>query len=252
MAAEPWVGTWRPHRPRGPIAALYTSPGPKYLLPSGLGFNLHDPSRRRAPAYSFGLRPPGAREQLSPGPTYLVPPGITARGKAGSPAFSIHGRPRHLPPSSTPGPGRYSPERATHVVFRTAPACSLGARGRAGRSSQTPGPAAYQLPPVLGPRVVTKTSAPNYSISGRSRVGAFYEDHSKSPGPCGYNPVAADVYKQRAPRFSILGRPLHPKNPSTKPAPNAYSPKQQRRPQGPTFGIRHSPYLAPPIAERMD
>uniref|UniRef100_A0A3Q2YGR6 Ciliary microtubule associated protein 1B n=1 Tax=Hippocampus comes TaxID=109280 RepID=A0A3Q2YGR6_HIPCM len=34
---EPWVGSWRPHRPRGPIAALYSSPGPKYALPSLTG-----------------------------------------------------------------------------------------------------------------------------------------------------------------------------------------------------------------------
>lgn len=34
---ENWVGTWRPHRPRGPIAALYSSPGPKYALPGLTG-----------------------------------------------------------------------------------------------------------------------------------------------------------------------------------------------------------------------
>lgn len=34
---ESWVGTWRPHKPRGPIAAHYTSPGPKYALPGLTG-----------------------------------------------------------------------------------------------------------------------------------------------------------------------------------------------------------------------
>uniref|UniRef100_A0A672J2N9 Uncharacterized protein n=1 Tax=Salarias fasciatus TaxID=181472 RepID=A0A672J2N9_SALFA len=35
---EPWVGTWRPHRPRRPIAAMHQTPGPnKYLLPSLTG-----------------------------------------------------------------------------------------------------------------------------------------------------------------------------------------------------------------------
>lgn len=37
MKADPWVGTWRPHKPRGPIAALYGSPGPKYALPGLTG-----------------------------------------------------------------------------------------------------------------------------------------------------------------------------------------------------------------------
>lgn len=37
MGSEVWVGTWRPHRPRGPIAAHYRSPGPKYKLPTNTG-----------------------------------------------------------------------------------------------------------------------------------------------------------------------------------------------------------------------
>lgn len=37
MSANAWVGSWRPHRPRGPIAALYSSPGPKYGLPTNVG-----------------------------------------------------------------------------------------------------------------------------------------------------------------------------------------------------------------------
>lgn len=36
-SSETWVGIWRPHRPRGPIAALYNSPGPKYALPGLMG-----------------------------------------------------------------------------------------------------------------------------------------------------------------------------------------------------------------------
>lgn len=35
--SDAWVGPWRPHRPRGPIAALYSGPGPKYLLPPNTG-----------------------------------------------------------------------------------------------------------------------------------------------------------------------------------------------------------------------
>lgn len=36
-SSGPWVGNWRPHNPRGPIAALYGSPGPKYGLPGLTG-----------------------------------------------------------------------------------------------------------------------------------------------------------------------------------------------------------------------
>lgn len=34
---DPWVGTWRPHKPRGPIAAQNKGPGPKYALPGLTG-----------------------------------------------------------------------------------------------------------------------------------------------------------------------------------------------------------------------
>lgn len=37
MGSDVWVGPWRPHRPRGPIAALYRGPGPKYMLPPNTG-----------------------------------------------------------------------------------------------------------------------------------------------------------------------------------------------------------------------
>ncbi|XP_054703602.1 outer dense fiber protein 3B isoform X2 [Grus americana] len=251
MSADAWVGSWRPHRPRGPIAALYGSPGPKYGLPTNVGYRLHDPSRGRAPAYSFGVRTGGRQDERSPGPAYLLPPGTTAKGQDGTPAFSIYGRPRDLPPIHTPGPGCYSPERAGRLAFPSAPACSLRSRTQQGTSHQTPGPAAYRLPPMLGPRVVSKSSAPNYSILGRSHVGAFYEDLCKTPGPCSYRVVNPDVYKQRAPQYSMLARNALPGDTTAKPGPGAYSPEQGRQ-RGLTFGIRHSDYLAPLIVDVPD
>ncbi|NWS44515.1 ODF3A protein, partial [Probosciger aterrimus] len=226
MSDGPWVGSWRPHRPRGPIAALYTGPGPKYGLPTSVGFREHDPSRDRAPAFSFGLRVEGRLQERSPGPVYLLPPGTTARGRAGPPAYSIYSRQRELVPFNTPGPGRYSPERAGRVAFPTAPACSLRSRTQHGAVQQTPGPAAYHLPPMLGPHVVSKTSAPNYSMLGRSTIGAFYQDLCKTPGPCQYCMVDTDVYKHRAPRFTMLARNMVPGDTTTTPGPGAHSPQQ--------------------------
>ncbi|KAM9578570.1 ciliary microtubule associated protein 1B isoform 2-T2 [Guaruba guarouba] len=217
MSDGPWVGSWRPHRPRGPIAALYTSPGPKYGLPTSVGFLAHDPSRDRAPAFSFGLRAEARPRERSPGPVYRVPPGSTARGRAGAPACSIYSRQRDPAPFNTPGPG----------------------------------PAAYHLPPMLGPRVVSKTSAPNYSMLGRSSTGAFYQDLCKTPGPCRYRVVHTDVYKPRAPRFTMRARNALPGDSTAKPGPGAHSPRESR-PQGVTFGIRHSAYIAPLIADVPD
>ncbi|XP_062447133.1 ciliary microtubule associated protein 1B [Rhea pennata] len=249
MSAEAWVGTWRPHRPRGPIAALYTSPGPKYQLPTNVGYRLHDPSRRRAPAYSLGVRAGRPAAGCSPGPAHLVPAGCTARGRSAGPACSVLGRPRDPPPFRTPAPGRYRPEMAARWTLPSAPACSLGSRTRGFAGDQTPGPAAYGLPPMLGPRVVGKASAPNFSMLGRSAAGSFYADLSKTPGPCSYRVVEADVYKRRAPRFSMLARNAPPGDGTREPGPGAYSPRWPGRPRGVTFGVRHSDYLAPLLAE---
>uniref|UniRef100_A0A3Q2ZK86 Outer dense fiber protein 3-like n=1 Tax=Kryptolebias marmoratus TaxID=37003 RepID=A0A3Q2ZK86_KRYMA len=62
-----WCGTWRPTKCRGPIAAQYQSPGPKYLLPGLTGACQHDPTKYKAPMYSFNTPGPGAYcpEQVS-------------------------------------------------------------------------------------------------------------------------------------------------------------------------------------------
>ncbi|XP_059582294.1 uncharacterized protein LOC132250110 [Alligator mississippiensis] len=106
MSADVWVGPWRPHRPRGPIAALYSSPGPKYGLPTDVDYQLQDASRFRAPACSFGLRRLQQEDDCSPGPAYMLFAKTTMRGKDGTPAYSIHGRPRDLQSFCTPGPGQ--------------------------------------------------------------------------------------------------------------------------------------------------
>lgn len=102
--------------------------------------------------------------------------------------------------------GSYTPENAKKATYLSPPAFSLSARTKLFRNDQTPGrfrirsiqrqvcllciarrsfflsspgPAAYMLPPVLGPKVVNKTSAPNVSFSGRSAIGSFHEDLRK-------------------------------------------------------------------------
>nr|XP_028603319.1 outer dense fiber protein 3-like [Podarcis muralis] len=252
MSTDVWVGSWRPHRPRGPIAALYSSPGPKYALPSNVGYQLHDPSRTRAPAYSFGTRHSQDQENCSPGPGYLIPTNMTMRGRAGIPAYSIYGRPKDVPPFRTPGPGCYSPEKAGRWAYRSAPMYSLAYRTKEFQNDQTPGPAAYWLPPMMGPNVVGKTSAPNFSIYGRKSIGSFYEDLSKTPGPCNYRLVDPSVYKKRPPQFSMLARNMPPGDNTLKPGPGAYSPEKHTPQRGLSFGIRHSDYVAPLIVEVAD
>ena len=50
--------TFEPTKPRGPIAAQYSSPGPCYALPTLMGSVAHDcrSTQVKAPAFQFGLR----------------------------------------------------------------------------------------------------------------------------------------------------------------------------------------------------
>uniref|UniRef100_A0A8C4J3F4 ODF3A protein n=1 Tax=Dromaius novaehollandiae TaxID=8790 RepID=A0A8C4J3F4_DRONO len=72
LTESPWVGTWKPHRPRGPVMAQFTSPGPKYSIPGTTGYLKHDPTKKQAPAYTWGRAKPPAKEDCSPGPCYHV------------------------------------------------------------------------------------------------------------------------------------------------------------------------------------
>ncbi|XP_059537266.1 ciliary microtubule associated protein 1B isoform X2 [Myotis daubentonii] len=285
MGSDLWVGPWRPHRPRGPIAAHYRGPGPKYKLPSNTGYVLHDPSRARAPAFTFGLRLPKQQVSCSPGPGYLVPARMTVRGWDGTPAFSIFGRQRHAAPSLTPGPGRYFPERAGNATYPSAPRHTMAPRNwgvqaehnSPGETTRVryrcealptrprghrahprpprwllPGPGSYTVPSVLGPRVISKVSAPTYSLYGRSVVGSFFEDLSKTPGPGTYHVVNPGIYKSRAPQFTMQPRTALPQDKSQNPGPAAYSVDQHRKPRGWSFGIRHSDYVAQTLAEVDD
>uniref|UniRef100_A0A8C6YUC4 ODF3A protein n=1 Tax=Nothoprocta perdicaria TaxID=30464 RepID=A0A8C6YUC4_NOTPE len=67
-----WVGTWKPHRPRGPVMAQFTGPGPKYSIPGTTGYLKHDPTKRQAPAYSFSGAKPPVKDGCSPGPSYTT------------------------------------------------------------------------------------------------------------------------------------------------------------------------------------
>ncbi|XP_031798624.1 outer dense fiber protein 3 isoform X1 [Sarcophilus harrisii] len=139
MTEDLWVGSWRPHHPRGPIMALYTSPGPKYMIPGTTGFVKHTPTKPRAPAYSFRGAPTILAENYSPGPRYSVNPKILRTGRDMGPAYSILGR-YEAKTIATPGPGEYSPEKSIKYVFNSAPSHSISARTKSFRVDSTPDP----------------------------------------------------------------------------------------------------------------
>uniref|UniRef100_A0A673UCX7 Outer dense fiber of sperm tails 3B n=1 Tax=Suricata suricatta TaxID=37032 RepID=A0A673UCX7_SURSU len=250
-------GSWAE---RGQASRHPTLPSPPGTTRAG--YVLHDPSRPRAPAFSFGARLPMQQTSFGPGPGHLVPARMTVRGRDGTPAYSIYGRVRQAAPFLTPGPGRYFPERAGNATYPSAPRHTIAPRNWGIHAEQqTPGPGAYTVPSLLGPRVIGKVSAPTYSIYGRSAVGSFFEDLSKvgvglqgttqrgaggtpdgpqsrvargesqcapvalpqTPGPCAYHVVNTGIYKPRAPQFSMLARTSLPQDNTLNPGPAAYN-----------------------------
>ena len=92
-------------RPRGPISAMHSTPGPVYLLPGLVGSSAHDPrsSHTKQPSYSFGLRHGKYRDDASPGPCYFPSSKIYRTGKDGTPHYSLYARRGDLRSDSNPG-----------------------------------------------------------------------------------------------------------------------------------------------------
>ncbi|ESP01089.1 hypothetical protein LOTGIDRAFT_200481 [Lottia gigantea] len=241
-------------KPRGPIAAMYSSPGPCYGLPSLVGLQTHDPrsSHNKNPAYSFGVRHGRYRDDCSPGPCYYPDPKIYRSGKDGTPHYSLYSRQEHGTVFKTPGPGSYSPESSGPSANFRHPAYSFGNRPRHRKSDNSPAANSYTLPNMIGTTVLSgKRQAPCYTLSGRQTTGSFSEDMARTPGPGTYNTTDPSIVKCKAPLYSMTSRNMMPGDTTRKPGPGAHSPEivwghKRKQPEF-SFGIRHSPYLAPLI-----
>jgi len=244
-------------KPRGPIAAMYCSPGSAgYLLPGLIGQVFHDPRNvhYKSPAYSFGVRHGKFKDDCSPGPCYYPNVKVYRDGQDGTPHYSLYGRQKETNPFKTPGPGAYTPEHAGPTSKPMPPKYSFGTRHRHRRTDNTPASNSYTLPQMLGGTVQSgKRQAPCYSLTARSKIGSFHEDMQKTPGPGAYNTTEPNYYKDKAPHYSMTSRNVMPGDGTMKPGPGAHSPEKVRgnKYQAPSFsfGIRHSQFLAPFIAE---
>lgn len=242
---------YQPTTPRGPISAMYSTPGPAYGLPGLTGEKHHDPRsvHNKGPAYSFGLKNGKFKDECGPGPAYFPNPRITKTGKDGTPAYSLYSRHAEKTSHLTPGPGRYKPEekRVMESVFTKPPGYSFGLRHRQHGTDNTPGPNYYNVPGMLGKTIQSsKKQAPCYTMTGRSKIGSFHEDLQKvcinnsalidtdfmfvlfvikTPGPGNYNIVNPEKYKQAQPHYSMLGRNMMPGDTTLKPGPGAYKPE---------------------------
>ncbi|NXC79393.1 ODF3A protein, partial [Cercotrichas coryphoeus] len=244
--AAPWVGTWRPHPRRGPILAEFSSPGPKYGLPGTTGHPGHDPTMERAPAYSFrGTKCPSA-VTCSPGPRYFIDSRITKTGKHVPPTALVTARPK-TKIAVTPGPSDYTTEPAGKHVYYSAPANSMVSRPKDRKGFQTPGPGTYSLPRILGPHTAYTHAEPCFSMKWKSQYQSCFQDLAKTPGPAAFQKVELDVYKPKAPKYT-LGLKTKLAGTGMAPGPADYSlgnvSVTKSRDPAYTFGMRHSLYKA--------
>ena len=67
------VGSYNYTRPRQPIAAMFSSPGPCYALPGLVGQRNHDVRsvHIKYPGWPFGVRHGKYQDECSPGPCYF-------------------------------------------------------------------------------------------------------------------------------------------------------------------------------------
>lgn len=129
-------------KPRGPIAAMYNSPGPaSYQLRPTIGAVEHSKSstHRQMPSYSIAGRPKGGDTDKSPGPCYNLPPGYNHKGASGIPSYSLAPRAKDLSMDSIPGPDKYDDSPCTDKVKRKAPAYSFGLKTDAHSKNNNPG-----------------------------------------------------------------------------------------------------------------
>lgn len=133
-------------RPRGPVAAMFSSPGPIYKLPPLVGEKNHDfeSIHIKAPAYSFGHRYKINEYERSPGPAaYAQNAKVTNHGPDPGPSFSLKQRLDSKIHSVGPGPAQYLPN--DNAIHPRAPEFQFGLRPEDHTRHIGPGKLFHQL-----------------------------------------------------------------------------------------------------------
>ncbi|CAI9718869.1 Hypothetical predicted protein [Octopus vulgaris] len=251
--------TFQPTIPRGPVSAMFSSPGPIYSLPPLVGYDKHDTRSTylKAPAYQIGKRTDFIQQTVTPGPKYNfqhLP--VYRDGKLGQAHAYIFGKAKDFKPFDVPGPAAYHIDSGIASSYPAPPKYTFGRTVEGNTNDQTPAANAYTLPPVLSRTYESnKTQPPAYSIGSSTRDAGL--GYSHTPGPNSYKTVHTSVYLNRPPAYSILKRNQPLSASTTIPGPAAhYEELQWMRPKRTaaaySFGIRHSPYVAPIFTEFDD
>ncbi|NXT96636.1 ODF3A protein, partial [Anhinga rufa] len=118
--------------------------------------------------------------------------------------------------------GDYATDTANKLLYKRPPVQSMAFRRKAVKTDHAPGPGTYTLPRLVGPNTAYTHASPCYSMKGKSKHDSFAEDLSKTPGPAAFPKVELDVYKQRAPRYTMGTRTRLGGDQAVKPGPADY------------------------------
>ena len=168
-------------KPRRPVMASMTGPGPCYGMPGLTGDKLpHDPRsvHNKAPAYSFRLKHGKWSDDCSPGPKYGLSPQMLRGGKEEKPAYSITGRPRTAVEALAPGPAAYAPEKCGQQAYYRHPTYAFGLRTAGRRTDVTPGTCCQLIrcgcsPLTVHVKPAVRTSVNNMNITLVSEIAKF-------------------------------------------------------------------------------
>lgn len=234
------------------IAAKEKGPGPgRYGLPTTVGANGHDMTKKQSSAFTFGthLGTTMGKKTVGPGPSHFVQPQSIRTGKTKGPSWSVPGRAKDFKTPRVPGPGAYKPETVKIDKGSIAPQYTMRKRTEHRKKDIIPASNAYGLPTAVG-------VAPKYSMTGRSNIGGFAQDLAKAPGPGKYSKTSPNVDKNQSPRYSMRPRTKMPQDPTKKPGPGAHCPEKVtvNKKKAPSFnmGVKHSQYTLPLIVDVMD
>ncbi|XP_014784639.1 outer dense fiber protein 3-B [Octopus bimaculoides] len=248
--------TFQPTIPRGPVSAMFSSPGPIYSLPPLIGYNKHDTRSTyiKAPAYQIGKRTEFTHNTLSPGPKYNFQKQPVYRdGKVSLAHAYIFGRAKDVKPFDGPGPSTYYVNSGIACSYPAPPKYTFGRNLDENITEQTPAANAYTLPPVLCKTYESnKLQPPVYSINSSARDKNL--GYTQTPGPNSYKTVDTSLYLNKPPAYSILKRIEPLTSNTTIPGPAAHYEELQwmqpkKKAAAYSFGTRHSPYVAPVFTE---
>ncbi|KAJ8679152.1 hypothetical protein QAD02_014939 [Eretmocerus hayati] len=211
-------------------------PGPKYKLGTLIGFDDHDPTKHREPAYTMKFRHKPKLRSTGPGP-YPVNNRLTHRGLEIPPAYTMVFKHKTRYMATTPGPAAYATHQCPLVNHqRSAAAYTMAARHHKLQIGIGPGPI-YMLPTCIGPEIPDVRAEAAFSIANKHK----FRRENVGPGPAKYH-TDLSVYKKQSPAYTMKFR-HQLKNRHRTPGPT-YSYKtdliKKRQPTF-SFGVKYSP-----------